>query len=440
MATLPRGITAVSWKNSTKSKEKIVKYRVRVQKKVDDQQVKLDSLFDTLQQAVDELNNFKSKAGSYFLSTIDKLKEEERKKVNEFLVAPPISVYISKYITEKIDTRKNETQTQQRNTAVIKSFFKTILKTKIPNRHYSTTEPLLQAGGMLALIANNTLSQAEEKKEFGAFKVQEISYIEINDYIKERLKTVKKISVTRELSFIKKVFNELKYYDKSFFSLKNPVLFYDKGLLANSDISSKNSYRLSTEDKDILFGALHKYSNWELKAISLLSYYCGFSRSEIVPLTWEQVNLAENYVQLYQKKSGQPRKVYILKEAKEIFENMPKTNGDRLFSYGVLGFSGSFDKLVEKLGLRKKGFRFHFFRREAISNLVFNLSQATGSTGQDFSILISEILGIENIASLERNHINQLSPTEIASQNQVMKSVGHSNKKTTKRYSRIKIR
>lgn len=440
MATLPRGITAVSWKNSTKSKEKIVKYRVRVQKKVDGQQVKLDSLFDTLQQAVDELNNFKSKAGSYFLSTLDKHKEEERKKVNEFLVAPPISVYIRRYIAEKIDTRKKETQTQQRNTAVIKSFFKTILKTKIPNRHHSTTAPLLQAGGMLALIANNTLSKAEEKKEFGTFKVQEISYIEINDYIKERLKTVKKISVTRELSFIKKLFNELKYYDQSFFSLQNPVLFYDKSLLVNSDIASKNSYRLSTEDKDILFKALDTYSNWELKAISLLSYYCGFRRSEIVPLTWAQVNLAENYVQLYQTKSGQPRKVYILKEAKEIFENMPKTNGDRLFSYGVLGFSGSFDKLIDKLGLRKKGFRFHFFRREAISNLVFNLSQATGSTGQDFSILISEILGIENIASLERNHINQLPPTEMTSQNQIMKSVGHSNKQTTKRYSKIKIR
>lgn len=192
MATLPRGITAVSWKNSTKSKEKIVKYRVRVQKKVDGQQVKLDSLFDTLQQAVDELNNFKSKAGSYFLSALDKHKEEERKKVSELLIAPPISVYIKRYIAEKIDTRKKETQTQQRNTAVIKSFFKTILKTKIPNRHNSIMSPLLQGGGMLALIANNTLSQADERKEFGTFKVQEISYIEINDYIKERLKTVKK--------------------------------------------------------------------------------------------------------------------------------------------------------------------------------------------------------------------------------------------------------
>lgn len=397
MATLPRGITAVSWKNSTKSKEKIVKYRVRVQKKVDGQQIKLDSLFDTIQQAVDELNNFKSKAGSYFLSTLDKHKEEG-KKVSEFLIAPPISVYIKRYIEEKIDTRKKDTQTQRRNTEVIKSFFKTISKTKIPNRHNSITSPLLQAGGMLALIANNTLSQTEEKKEFGRFKVQEISCIEINDYIKERLKTVKKISVARELSFIKKLFDELKYYDKSFFNSHNPVLSYDKSLLINSDIASKNSYRLSTEDKDILFDALDKYSNWELKAISLLSYYCGFRRSEIVPLTWDQVNLAENYVQLDQTKSGQSRKVYILKEAKEIFENMPKINGDRLFSYGVLGFSGSFDKLIEKLGLRKKGFRFHFFRREAISNLVFNLSQATGSTGQDFSILISEILGIENIA------------------------------------------
>ncbi|MBV5292422.1 MAG: site-specific integrase [Curvibacter lanceolatus] len=440
MSALPRGITSVKWKNTTKSKEKVVKYRVRAQKKVYGFPVKLDKLFDTLQEAIDTLNDFKSKAGSYLISKLDKQQEKERKEVNDFLSSPTISVYIKQYIKEKVDTRPKDTQTQRRNASSIKSFFNTIQKTKISYRHSDLISPMLNAGGMLALMANQTLEKADDKKEFGQFKVQEISYIEINSYIKERLKTVKKISVSRELTFIKKLFDELKYYDKKFFNLQNPVPLHDTSLLLNRDTASKNNFRLSNEDKDLLFKALDNYVNWELKAISLLSYYSGFRRSEIVPLTWEQVHLSENYVQLYQTKSGQPRKVFLLKEAKEILENIPKTNGARLFSYTVLGFSGSFDKFIENLGLRKKGFRFHFFRREAISNLVFNISQATGTSGTDFSILISELLGIDNVRALEKNHISQLPPTEMSTQKEVMQSIGHSNKQTTKRYSRLKIR
>lgn len=438
MPTLPRGITPVSWKNTTKSKEKIVKYRVRVQKKVDGQQVKLDELHDTLQQAIDSLNDFKSKAGSYLLTTLEQHKEEKRKEVNELLSSPPLQYYINKYIEEKVSTRTQETQTQKRNVSTVKSFFKTIGNTKIAYRHDSTTSPLLNAGGLLALMANKTIEEADNKKEFCQFKVHEISYIEINDYIKERLKKVKKISVSRELTFIKKLFDELKYYDRKFFNLANPIPLHDKSLLINRDTAAKNNYRLSNEDKEILFNALDKHPNWEMKAICLLSYYLGFRRSEIVPITWEQIHLEENYIQLYQTKSGHPRKIFILKEAKEILENLPRENGERLFSYTVLGFSGSFDKLIDNLGLRKKGFHFHFFRREAISNLVFSIGQATQSNGQDFSILISELLGIDNVRTLEKNHINQLPPTQLTTQQEVMKSIGHNNKQTTKRYSRLK--
>ena len=146
----------------------------------------------------------------------------------------------------------------------------------------------------------------------------------------------------------------------------------------------------------------------------------------------------ENYIQLYQTKSGKPRKVVITKEARQILETITKRDNDpRLFTYTLLGFSGSFDKFIDRLGLDK--FRFHFFRREAISNLVFNIGQITGMDGGNFSILISELLGIENVRTLEKNHISELPPSGLASQEQIMKSVGHSNKQTTKRYSPIKI-
>jgi hypothetical protein len=105
----------------------------------------------------------------------------------------------------------------------------------------------------------------------------------------------------------------------------------------------------------------------------------------------------------------------------------------------LYGFSGSYDKFNERIGLKAKGFHFHFFRREAISNLVFNIGQATGMDGANFSILISELLGIESVRHLEKNHLSELPTGSLNSQVDIMKSVGHNNKQTTKRYSPIKI-
>ena len=60
-------------------------------------------------------------------------------------------------------------------------------------------------------------------------------------------------------------------------------------------------------------------------------------------------------------------------------------------------------------------------------------------SGENFSILISEILGIENVRHLEKNHLSELPSGSLNSQVDIMKSVGHSNKQTTKRYSPIKL-
>jgi integrase len=448
MSALPRGVTQVLWKNKTKTKEKQVKFRVRVNKKVNGIPFKIDQLCDTLEEAKDLLATCQSNIGRQTLNKIELEQNEKAKKIADILTSPPISFYIKKYIAENIPEIQDDLK--KRNRASKLSFFKTIGNTAIPDRHNEIAQPLLNAGGLLAQMAQNTISNSG-KKRFADFKPEQITYMEINDYIKARLATpavsrygtnlgrnVSKISVSRELSFIKKLFDNLRHQENRFKGIPNPVTEYDKDLLKNRD--PKNDYRLSDEDKEILFNALDKHPNPEMKQICLLSYYCGFRRSEIVPLTWEQVRLNENYIQLYQTKSGRPRKVIITKQAREILEGIPrKENQPRLFTYTLYGFSGSFDKFNERIGMKDKGFHFHFFRREAISNLVFNIGQATGMDGSNFSILISELLGIENVRHLEKNHLAELPNNTLNSQIDIMKSVGHNNKQTTKRYSPIKI-
>lgn len=450
MSALPRGVTQVLWKNKTKSKEKQVKYRVRVNKKVNGESFKVDQLCDTLEQAKDLLATCHSNIGRQTLNKIDLEKNEKAKKIADLLSSPPISFYIKQYIEQHIPEIEGN-DLKRRNRVAKLSFFRTIENTPIPDRHNEVAAPLLQAGGLLAQMAQNTIANGG-KKRFGDFKPEQITYLEINDYIKSRLSTpamtgnrknglgrnVSKISVSRELTYIKKLFDNLRHQEIRFKNIPNPVTEYDKDLLKNRD--PKNDYRLSDKDKEILFKALDDFPNPEMKQICLLSYYCGFRRSEIVPLLWEQVHLNQNYIQLYSTKSGRPRKVIITKQAREILENIPKRENDpRLFTYTLLGFSGSVDKMLERIGLKKKGFRFHFFRREAISNLVFNIGQTTGMDGSNFSILISELLGIENVRHLEKNHLSDLSTGSLNTQTDIMKSVGHNNKQTTKRYSPIKL-
>ncbi|WP_080709911.1 site-specific integrase [Cupriavidus metallidurans] len=451
MSALPRGITQVYWKNKTKTKEKQVKFRVRLNKKVNGQQIKVDQLCDTLEQAKDLLSTYQSNIGRQTLNKIDLDNNEKAKKVADLLSSPPISFYIKQYVEQTLSPVEGETELKRRNRVSKLSFFKTIENTPIPDTQNEIASPLLQAGGLLAQMAQKTIANSS-KKRFGDFKPEQITYIEINEYIKARLATpamtgnrknelgrnVSKISVSRELTFIKKLFDNLKHQQHKFKNIPNPVTEHDKDLLKNRD--PKNDYRLSDTDREILFKELDEYPNPEMKQICLLSYYCGFRRSEIVPLLWEQVHFDQNYIQLYQTKSGRPRKVIITKQAREILESIPKRENDpRLFTYSLLGFSGSVDKFLERIGLKEKGFRFHFFRREAISNLVFNIGQATGMDGSNFSILISELLGIENVRHLEKNHLSELPNNSLNSQVDIMKSVGHNNKQTTKRYSPIKI-
>jgi hypothetical protein len=71
MSALPRGVTQVLWKNKTKTKEKQVKFRVRVNKKVNGIPFKIDQLCDTLEEAKDLLATCQSNIGRQTLNKIE---------------------------------------------------------------------------------------------------------------------------------------------------------------------------------------------------------------------------------------------------------------------------------------------------------------------------------------------------------------------------------
>jgi aromatic ring-opening dioxygenase catalytic subunit (LigB family) len=102
MSALPRCITQIYWKNKTKDKEKQVKFRVRVNKKVNGAQVKVDQLCDTLEQAKDLLATYQSNIGRQTLNKIDLEQNEKAKRIGDLLTSPTLSFYISQYVAKNI--------------------------------------------------------------------------------------------------------------------------------------------------------------------------------------------------------------------------------------------------------------------------------------------------------------------------------------------------
>ena len=412
MPTLPRGIRAVTWKN--KDKKTQTRYRVRVNTK----EFKADKLFDDLQEAIEFLNLSKSKRGKEVIFNITEKEIEERNQMMELLSSPPLFFYIEKYIDKYVKTREQETYLQKRNVQNILSFYKTIQSTKIEYRHSIK----VKGGSVLS-------SMTYPMKPFGQFKVSEVSAFEINAYIQARLaQGKKKISVSREITFISRLFEKLKYIDPHFRDLQNPTRDFDRDLLKDRIV--KRVFRLDEKVEEKLFAELKNYRNPELHQIVALSLLTSCRRSEIVTLTWEQIH--PTYIQLWHTKSGKPRKVYLTKEAADFIKTIPKRQDDpRLFTYTLAGFEGSFDKFKERLGLKGK-LRFHDFRRESIARFV----EKAGNN----SLILSEILGYESIRKLEQLHVQPQQLPSIDTQKDLEKHFGHSTPAYTKVYYNLNIK
>ena len=394
--TIPRGVQTVTRTNADKTKS--IRYRVRINR----DGIKSNKYFDDLKEAVNYLAYSKTDEGKL---AIPKFTEEQLKRQEELgrlLSEPVFSFYVDEYYKRYIQTKEQLTFNQKRNVKNTLSFLTTIKNTEIE------LQPQTDLGGIFALGGFHS----NQKKKLGAFHLRDITSIVINEYIRSRLKTVKKISVHRELTHISRVFQKLKYIDKNLITVQNPILEYDKDLLINRD--HKRQYILSDEEEQELIGKLQKYKNPQMFHICLISLWTGMRRSEVVTLQRHQVNVNDGYIQLWHTKSNQPRKVHLTDQARELFtEILAIRSQEKLFDYTILGFDGSFTKWKDENGF--KHMRFHDLRRTFISKFVMR-------AGAENSTLIAELLGFSSSRKFDENFVKPLAPKP----DELKKSVGHS--------------
>lgn len=398
--TLPRGIQLVT--RTTAEGLQSVRYRVRINR----DGYKTNKYFDDLKEAVSFLTLSKTEKGKeliYSISEEERLKiklELQRENNKNFTFGYFANLYLSHYVfngdPDDKESLKKKPELIRRNQAMKKAFLSKICNISIPDRYITFEE-------------RQNLGIPEEQETvyrfFKDFDVRtEIKPIDINNYIKARLKGDKKnravmpVSVVRELTFISNVFSKLIHFDESLEDIENPTRKYDKSLLQN--VINHRKRVLTEEEETEFLELINGYQNKELADICKLSLLTSMRKSEIVFLKQDQILDDGRRIFLPITKSKKPRDVYLDETAREFIKQLQpskKAKDGRLFSYSNYGFSRVFTALMSK-SERLKDLHFHDLRRTKISRML-------SIGGEKNTILVAKILGFSSIRKFEEIHL-----------------------------------
>ncbi|HEX3036615.1 MAG TPA: site-specific integrase [Thermodesulfobacteriota bacterium] len=214
-------------------------------------------------------------------------------------------------------------------------------------------------------------------KLFGNRKLSEISVKDLEDFKLIRMKKVKPATVNRSLSVLRHLLNVAKRW-KKFFG-ENPVSIV--GMLEENNLIE----RILTDDEEQkLLSSAISY----LKPIIITALHTGMRKSEMLNLRWEDVDLDNNLITVTQtnSKSKKANKVYINPKLKKVMlELRVKSNKLKLKSkelnskeieYVFLDDKGNhlreikngFDGACSQAKIQ--GLRFHDLRHTAATRMI----------------------------------------------------------------------
>ncbi len=203
------------------------------------------------------------------------------------------------------------------------------------------------------------------KPFFGGMQAKIVGTDTLSRYIEaRRAEKAANGSINRELSLLQRAF--MLGYESQPRKVARPLRFHR---LAESKprqgfIEQKNYDALAVNCSDLF-----------MRTMLCLSYSFGFRKSELLTLKASDVNLLASTVQLRDSKNGEPRKVSLTGDAKNLLAACVagKSAEDAVFTRGkgakaVADFRGTWDKITLAAGC--SGLLFHDLRRSAVRNMV----------------------------------------------------------------------
>ena len=186
-------------------------------------------------------------------------------------------------------------------------------------------------------------------------------------YRDERLKTVKPVTLKRELSVIHNIF-EVARREWGFPIKDNPI----DGLAFKAP-DQRRERRLRPGELDRLIEAARSRRNPYIIPIIRFAIETGMRRGEILSMKWDHVDLPQRAVLIPNTKNGHARTIPLSSRAAGILSELPRTN-DRVFPVSGNAVRLSWGRVVERAGITD--LHFHDLRHEAISRF-FELGLTT---------------------------------------------------------------
>ncbi len=204
---------------------------------------------------------------------------------------------------------------------------------------------------------------ALKKHPLAARSMASLRGVDFAKYRDERLKDCSSATVKRELVIISHVFNTARK-DWSL-PVDNPVASIRKPAAGQH-----RERRLSEDELSRLLHAAEESKAATLPFCIVLAIETGMRAGEIVPLRWEDIDLANSVIRLDMTKNGDRRVVPLTEVAVAAIRALPRPlHGGRVSSfYDSRGLSAAFRRACERAGII--GLRFHDLRHEAASRLA----------------------------------------------------------------------
>jgi len=211
---------------------------------------------------------------------------------------------------------------------------------------------------------------ALKKHPLAARSMASLRAVDFANFRDERLKECSPATVKRELVIISHVFNTARQ-DWSL-PVDNPIASIRK-----PTVGQHRERRLSEDELSRLIDAAQESKAATLVFCIIIAIETGMRAGEIVPLTWEQIDLANSVIRLAMTKNGERRLVPLTEAAVEAIQALPRPiHGGRVTSfYDSRGLSAAFRRACVRAGIT--GLRFHDLRHEAASRLAPRMSVAT---------------------------------------------------------------
>ena len=170
-------------------------------------------------------------------------------------------------------------------------------------------------------------------------------------------------SVNRELNLISAIFTQCVEWE---FVETNPI----KGLKRPKQPKHRERRILESEIQKITnhLSTDYQTSSGQTGLAFLLALETGMRRSELLNLTWDEINLDSQFLTIVDSKNGDARAVPLSLRAVDLFKTI---DSDKVFTVTPETLSGLFRRACRKLEI--EGLTFHDSRHEAVSRLAKKL-------------------------------------------------------------------